>query len=146
MRANSSRCWLSISGSPVSGKWDEKAQEDYALKFYRVCFAHSALRAITWWDLCDQGAWLKGAGLLRADHTPKPAYEALRRLIHEEWHTRVEGQSNQAGRFACRGFYGQYRVTVSIGSQTWTRDLYLARVPTAVKAQEWTVKLTEVQP
>ena len=41
------------------------AQADYAVKFYRVCFAHPSMRAITWWDLCDQGSWLPGGGMLR---------------------------------------------------------------------------------
>ena len=49
-----------ITGSHREGVWDEAAQADYAVKFYRVCFAHPSMRAITWWDLCDQGSWLPG--------------------------------------------------------------------------------------
>ena len=64
-----------ISGSYVQGVWDEAAQADYAVKFYRVCFAHPAIRAITWWDLSDRYSWLKGGGMLRADMTPKPVYD-----------------------------------------------------------------------
>jgi len=101
---------LEITGSHVTGKWDEAAQSDYAVKFYRVCFAHPALRAITWWDLCDNGAWLKGGGMLRADLTPKPVYAALKKLIHEEWTTRAEGQTDATGTFAFRGFHGLYHV------------------------------------
>ena len=77
-----------ITGSHRDGVWDEAAQADYAVKFYRVCFAHPAMRAITWWDLCDQGSWLPGGGMLRADMSPKPVYEQLQRLIHDEWKTR----------------------------------------------------------
>ena len=51
--------------SSRDGVWDEANQADYAVKFYRVCFAHPAMRAITWWDLCDQGSWLPGGGMLR---------------------------------------------------------------------------------
>ena len=51
-----------ITDSHITGTWDEAAQADYAIKFYTVCFAHPAVVAITWWDLCDRGAWLEGGG------------------------------------------------------------------------------------
>jgi len=102
-----------ITGSHREGVWDEQAQAEYAVKFYRVCFAHPAIRAITWWDLCDQGAWLKGGGMLRADMSPKPVYEQLKRLIHEEWTTRLTATAADAdGRLSFRGFRGRYRLTV----------------------------------
>jgi len=102
-----------ITGSHRTGVWDETAQADYAVKFYKVCFAHPAVRAITWWDLSDKGAWLKGGGLLRADMSPKPAYDQLKHLIHNEWMTRLEGTTDRRGQFAFRGFRGQYEVTVN---------------------------------
>lgn len=45
------------------------------------------MRAITWSDLCDHGSWLPGGGMLRAGMSPKPVYEGLKRLIHQEWKT-----------------------------------------------------------
>jgi GH35 family endo-1,4-beta-xylanase len=107
-----------ITGSPVTGKWDEKAQEDYAVKFYRVCFAHPAVKGITWWDLCDQGSWLPGGGMLRKDLSPKPVYNSLMKLIHEDWRTKAQGRTDGEGQFAFRGFAGQYEVTVKVGEKT----------------------------
>ena len=118
---------LDITGSHVAGKWDEAAQADYAVKLYRVCFAHPVMRAITWWDLCDRGAWLKGGGMLRADLTPKPVYAALKKLIHEEWITRAEGQTDAAGAFAFRGFHGQYRVQAKTPGGSATANVHLAK-------------------
>ena len=63
-----------ITGSHVEGVWDEAAQADYAVKFYRVCFAHPAMRAITWWDLSDQHSWLEGGR-----HAPR-GHDAQARL------------------------------------------------------------------
>lgn len=103
---------LPITGSHLSGVWDEAAQADYAVKFYRVCFAHPAVQVITWWDLCDQGSWLSGGGMLRADTSPKPVYERLHRLIHDEWKTRARGTTDGEGRFACRCFFGAYRLVI----------------------------------
>jgi len=102
-----------ITGSHRTGKWDEASQAEWAERFYRLCFGHPAIVAITWWDLCDRGAWQKGGGLLRADLSPKPAYEALRRLIHEEWRTKAEGKTDKAGEFRLRGYYGLYRMTAT---------------------------------
>lgn len=114
-----------ITGSHIEGVWDEAAQADYAVQFYTVCFAHPAVVAITWWDLCDAGSWLKGGGLLREDLSPKPAYTALRRLIHEEWTTRAQGVTDGAGRFAFRGFYGGYEATVTVGGRDVSRIIQL---------------------
>jgi len=102
-----------ITGSHITGRWDEAAQADYAVKFYTVCFAHPAVRAITWWDLCDDGSWLRGGGMLRRDMTPKPVYNALKKLIRETWHTRVEGNTDAEGRLAFRGFFGRYALSAA---------------------------------
>ena len=116
-----------ITGSHRQGVWDEAAQADYAVKFYRVCFAHPAMRAITWWDLCDQGSLLPGGGMLREDMSPKPVYEQLKRLIHEEWKTRASGTTDAEGRFAFRGFLGTYRIVVAIPGKTIEKQFHLER-------------------
>jgi len=99
-----------ITGSHVKGTWDEAAQADYAVKFYTVCFAHPAVAAVTWWDLCDDGSWLPGGGMLRKDMTPKPVYDALRKLIHETWHTEAKGRTDADGCFTFRGYHGRYKI------------------------------------
>ena len=104
-----------ITGSHVKGKWDEMAQADYAVKFYKTCFAHPAVMAVTWWDLCDNGSWLKGGGMLRADLSPKPVYQALKRLIHDQWKTVARGKTGANGAFSLRGYHGTYAVTAGAG-------------------------------
>lgn len=116
-----------ITGSHREGVWDEAAQADYAVKFYRVCFAHPAVRAITWWDLADQGSWLPGGGMLRTDLSPKPVYEQLKRLIHHEWHTRTSGTTDAEGRVSFRGFYGKYRVELNLPGRKLERHFHVAR-------------------
>lgn len=101
-----------ITGSNVHGVWNEKEQAEYAEQFYTVCFAHPAVMAITWWDLCDAQSWLKGGGLLRDDLSRKPAYEALKRLIHSEWHTVCAGTTDINGAFSFSGYYGAYTIVV----------------------------------
>ncbi len=107
--------------------WNETTQADYAVKFYRTCFAHPAVMAVTWWDLCDHGSWLPGGGMLRADLSPKPVYEQLKHLIHTQWHTRTAGKTDAAGRYALRGFHGTYRVTVRREGQREEGEFHLAK-------------------
>jgi GH35 family endo-1,4-beta-xylanase len=116
-----------ITGSYKDSVWDEAAQADYAEAFYRVCFAHPAVRAITWWDLSDQHSWLKGGGMLRADMSPKPVYERLKKLIHEEWVTRLEGTTNAPGQFGFRGFRGTYRLKVEHAGRTIEKTFQLGK-------------------
>ena len=126
-----------ITGSHRTGIWNEAAQAEYAERFYRVCFGHPAVVGITWWDLSDNGAWLKGGGLLRNDLSPKPAYDALWRLIQREWKTRVEGRTDSAGSLAIKGFQGTYRVHVEFGGKKVDAEFHLGKDgPNA-----WVVKL-----
>lgn len=114
-----------ITGSYREGIWDEAAQADYAVKFYRICFAHPAMKAITWWDLSDQGSWLPGGGMLRADMSPKPVYEQLKRLIHEEWKTALHTATDHDGRFSFRGFRGAYRLVIEAPQGKIEKTLHL---------------------
>jgi GH35 family endo-1,4-beta-xylanase len=126
-----------ITGSHRQGTWDEAAQAEYAVKFYRVCFAHPAVRAITWWDLGDQGSFIPGGGMLREDLSPKPVYEQLKQLIHEEWKTTASGTTDGEGRFSFRGFLGIYKVIIAIQGQTIEKQFHLKKG----KANEMTVWL-----
>jgi GH35 family endo-1,4-beta-xylanase len=114
----------------------ERKQADYVEQLYTVLFSHPAVQAIAWWDLQD-GAW-QGApsGLLRADLTPKPAYDRLLKLIHETWWTRESLSSNVKGVCAFVGFLGDYEVTIQAG------DIFKTVKQTLVKGtNDWTVTL-----
>lgn len=45
--------------------------------------------------------------------SPKPAYEAVRRLIKEEWWTRATTQATAEGTAQVRAYFGRHRVTVT---------------------------------
>lgn len=121
-----------ITGSPWRGVWNEAQQADYAEKFYRTCFAHPAVEAISWWDFCDYGAWVPGGGMLREDLSSKPVYDALHQLIREEWHTDIQGQTYASGSYHLKGFYGRYRVTVTYNGQTYETEFHLQKGVPAV--------------
>lgn len=116
-----------VLGAPWrAGVWDEATQAEYAEDFYRTCFSHPAVKAITWWDFGDTGAWLADGGMLREDLTPKPVYDALYRLIHEEWRTGLEGLTYNDGKYYFTGFHGRYQVVVTYDDKQVEAEFHLA--------------------
>jgi GH35 family endo-1,4-beta-xylanase len=93
----------------------EKYQAAEVVRFYTMLFSHPAVEAITWWDFSDRGAWQGApAGFLRADMTPKPAYDDLIKLVKGKWWTKTEATTDAQGKAAFRGFLGDYRLTVTM--------------------------------
>ena len=71
------------------------------------------MQAITYWGLTDDGMWLGApGGLVRADGTEKPSYDALRGLIKGKWWLPPTPMRTDAdGRVRVSGFFGDYAVT-----------------------------------
>ena len=101
----------SIEEGP-EGVWDEETQGRFYERCYRAFFAHPAVEAITMWALWDGSSWRPGGGILRPDFSPKPAFEALDRLINREWRTQAELVTDAEGRASFRGFFGRYQARV----------------------------------
>lgn len=114
-----------LSGTPIAGKSfgrettveGEKKQADYVRDFYTLLFSHPAVESIQWWNLTDLGSYKKApSGLLRKDMSPKPAYHVLKNLIKNTWWTRTDISTDSEGFCAFNGFYGTYRVIVTLDS------------------------------
>jgi len=99
----------------------EARQAREVAEFYRVLFSHPAVEAVTWWDFSDLQAWLGApSGLVRRDMTPKPAYEALMRMVKKDWWTSpVEATTDAAGRVRFHGFLGDYAAEAAGGEGTF---------------------------
>jgi len=100
----------------------EARQAEEVVQHYKTLFAHPSVEAVTWWGLED-GGWLKApSGLVRADHSAKPAYDALLNLVKGQWWlppTKII--TDARGQLQFTGYLGQY--TLSSGSKTKTIDL-----------------------
>jgi len=102
----------------------EKRQAERVAELYTVLFSHPAVEAITWWDFSDNGAWQGApAGLVRKDMSPKPAYDALMKLIKGAWWTKeVKATTDAKGRVTFRGFLGEYTVESPRGKGAFALD------------------------
>jgi endo-1,4-beta-xylanase len=90
----------------------EARQADEVVRHYRTLLGHPAVDAMTYWGLSDAGAWLGApVGFLRADGSPKPAYDALHALVKGEWWLKPTTlRTDDQGRVRVRGWRGAYEV------------------------------------
>ena len=125
---------------------DEAIQAAVLEKLYPIWFSHPNMEQIIYWNVADgyahlfdpdpekikasQGNMSLGenyyrGGLLRFDMSPKPAYEVLRRLIREEWHTEGEVTTDSAGKASFRGFGGDYELEITANGRTVKQSVSL---------------------
>lgn len=128
--------WMKPSPWPTTAE-GEAAQAAYVADFYTLLFSHPAVEAITWWDFMD-GAWQGApAGLVRADISPKPAYDRLLDLVRRDWWTdRLEARTDSQGRCVIRGFAGSYRVRTTAAAAPVEGEFALPR-----GGAEWEIAL-----
>jgi GH35 family endo-1,4-beta-xylanase len=93
----------------------EARQADELVRHYRSLVGHPAVEAITYWGITDRGAWLGApCGLVRADGSRKPGYDALHDLIKGEWWLGPTTlRTDAAGRVTVGGARGDYRLTAA---------------------------------
>lgn len=101
-----------VSDWPSTAIGEARQAEEVTLH-YKTLMASPAVEAITWWDMMD-GAWLNApGGLLRQDASPKPAYDALYRLIKEEWWLAPQKMiTDPTGFISFNGFLGDFRLGI----------------------------------
>ncbi|QAY74782.1 1,4-beta-xylanase [Agromyces protaetiae] len=102
----------------------EARQADELVRHYRALVAHPAVEAVTYWGITDRDAWLGAPiGLVRADGTPKPSYEALRSLVKGSWWVGPTTlRTDASGQIAVRGFAGDYRVSAGGAAAAFTLE------------------------
>jgi GH35 family endo-1,4-beta-xylanase len=102
-----------VSSWPSTPEGEER-QADELVRHYRTLLSHPSVEAVTYWGITDLGSWLGApAGLVRADGTPKPAYDALHRLVKQEWWVGPTPlRTDPEGRVKVRGWAGDYQLGV----------------------------------
>ena len=91
----------------------EERQKNEWREMYEILFAHPLVEAVTGWDFAD-GAWLKApSGFIREDGTYKPSYHELKKLIHEEWTTKLTIHTDADGKAEINAYRGNYKASVN---------------------------------
>lgn len=84
-------------------------QAEEMVTHYRSLFENPNVESITYWGFNDKG-WLKApSGLIFTDNKPKPSFEALHKLIKDEWWTKPQKlYTDIYGSITVEGFKGDY--------------------------------------
>lgn len=118
---------------------DEELQAEIIKNLYSIWFSHPNMEAAIYWNLVDgyaafapQGDMTFGenyyhGALVRFDMSPKPAYYALKKLIHETWKTNLSLDSGAGNAVNMKGFYGNYEVEVTANGKTFTTEFHLEK-------------------
>jgi len=92
---------------------DEEIKAKQLADFYRLAFSHPAVEGVLMWGFWEGSHWRPAAAIFNRDFTPRPAADAYRKLVFEEWRSREDGVTGEDGTFKCRVFYGSYGLTVT---------------------------------
>lgn len=96
---------------PTTPEGEERQAREIS-QFYEALFAHPLVEAVTTWSIVD-GKWLGApAGILRKDNSGKPSYDALLRLVKNEWWTNKTVVTNDYGYAEITGFRGDYEAVL----------------------------------
>ena len=85
----------------------------WQINFYRLAFSKPYILELTRWVHVDDvtGNAMDG-GILDRNGDKRQIYYDLKKLIKEEWHTKVDDKTNKKGEIAWRGFYGEYDIKI----------------------------------
>ena len=110
---------ISITEHDINSN-DEDFQADFTRDFLITTFSHPSVVAILGWGFWENSHWKPSAAYFRSDWSITPAGQAWIDLVTKRWWTQEDGRTDATGKFATRGFLGDYEITVRQGQQVKT--------------------------
>ncbi|MDP5032614.1 endo-1,4-beta-xylanase [Paraglaciecola sp.] len=101
---------------------DTSLQADFTRDFLTIFFSHPATVGVQAWGFWAGRHWLPKGAMYSQNWQIKPNGEAWQNLIYKTWWNNFSGQTNEAGVFQQRGFYGDYEVSVTVAGVVHTFD------------------------
>jgi GH35 family endo-1,4-beta-xylanase len=112
---------------------DEYLQAKFTEDLMILCFSHPAVREFLMWGFWEGRHWKPRGAMIRRDWSSKPMHDVWRNLIYHHWWTRESGVSGEDGRFAVRGFLGEYEVEACLADLCASTQALLAAPEAAVR-------------
>jgi endo-1,4-beta-xylanase len=104
---------------------NEPLQADYLRDFLTIAFANKNVSSFLMWGFWEGQHWLPDAAMYRKDWSIKPNGQIFKDLVFKKWWTNATGTSDATGNFETRGFYGDYKITATLGSRSVTKTVKL---------------------
>lgn len=92
---------------------DEQLQADFTRDFLILAYSHPSVVGVQHWGFWEGRHWKPPAAMYRTDWSEKPNAKVYKELVLHQWRTALSSTTDADGRCAARGFYGDYRVTVT---------------------------------
>jgi hypothetical protein len=105
---------------------DEELQADFTRDFLILSFSHPSVVGVQHWGFWENAHWRPPAAMYRADWSEKPNARIYKDLVLKQWRTDLSGKTDTAGRFAQRGFHGDYVITIEAGGRRIEKNFSLA--------------------
>jgi GH35 family endo-1,4-beta-xylanase len=106
---------------------DRDLQADYMRDFLIAAFSHKNVQGVMLWGFWEKRHWRPQGALWDANWNIRPHGQVWLDLVHRQWQSDEEKQTDADGRASIRGFLGSYDVTVSAGGTTKTVNAELSR-------------------
>ena len=105
---------------------DEELQADFTRDFLILSFSHPSVVGVQHWGFWETCHWRPPAAMYRADWSEKPNARVYKDLVLKQWRTNLAGKTDASGRFAQRGFHGDYAVAIEAGGKRVEKTFSLA--------------------
>ena len=106
---------------------DESLQADYTRDFVTLVFSHPATVGVQVWGFWEGAHWRPRAAMYRQDWSAKANLEAWRSLTQETFWNNFELLTDAQGKVSARGFYGEYKVLVTVDGVQQSFDIEVAK-------------------
>ncbi len=116
---------------------DEELQADFTRDFLILMFSHPSVIGVQFWGFWEGRHWRPSAAMYREDWSEKPNARVYKDLVLRSWRSGFSAKTDPEGRWEGRGFFGDYRITVTTGTQTHVRTFSLS----SGTSTEWTIEV-----
>lgn len=106
---------------------DETMQADYLRDFFTLIFSHPQTVGIQLWGFWEGQIFDENTALFRTDWTPKPNAIAYQDLVFGDWWNDFVGSTTDRGVFDRRGFFGDYKATLTLDGVAAELDFNLEK-------------------
>lgn len=118
---------LAVTEFDINCRGDTALEGDFTRDLLLLTFSHPQMTGFTMWGFHDPYHWLQYAPLFKQDGTLKESGKAWMGLVRGEWWTKASGKTDAAGTFRSRGFFGEYRATITHNGKSIEHTFVLPR-------------------
>lgn len=105
--------WAETGHLKGPGAEIERLQAEYITNILTCAFGHPAVEGFFFWGLMDSAVrWEKRSG-----HRLTVVYERVYDLLHNQWRTHGQAESDSGGVLRLRAFYGDYALRYRVNGQ-----------------------------